>query len=128
MISYIGGTGNDVVLNGTAALFRIDPAAAGVQPLTPLEEVQVLTDLTCYPNPFQRETQIEYTLAQTTHIDVVVLDMRGQLVSVLSNGEQEAGKQRLRWDASSQSPGAYLVRIQLDSGEVLVRKVLLARN
>jgi hypothetical protein len=69
-----------------------------------------------YPNPFRRETTIEYTLPEAGHVRVEVYDLLGRRVSVLADEHQDAGLHRARWggrngNGAPAASGLYLVRI-----------------
>jgi hypothetical protein len=79
-----------------------------------------------YPNPFNPATTIRYGLPQRSHVTLTVFNTLGQQVAVLQNGEQEAGRQEVRFDASGLSSGMYFYRIQAGA-YVETRKLLLVR-
>ena len=84
-----------------------------------------------FPNPFNPETVIPFTLASTTEVEVAVYNLAGQKVRVITQGMRTAGHHQVRWhgrdragrDAAS---GTYLVRMRA-AGVDQVRKMLLLR-
>lgn len=72
-----------------------------------------------YPNPFNPQTTIPYTLNTTQNVRLAVFDALGREVSVLQDGVQAAGDHRVRFEATDLPSGPYLVRIsaggQVDS-------------
>ena len=73
-----------------------------------------------YPNPFNSETTIQYSLANTSDVTLAIFDIRGKLVSVLVDEKLDAGTYRVRWDGRDQigqfvSGGVYFSRIQFGS-------------
>ncbi len=68
------------------------------------------------PNPFNSSTQIDYILQEDDNIRVEVYDIRGELVSRLFEGPQQAGKHRLTWNGESDqgieiNSGVYFIRL-----------------
>lgn len=81
----------------------------------------VVADLTLlpnYPNPFNMNTTIAYTLSESMQITVKVLDLQGHEVAILFHGLQSAGPHQLRFDASDLSSGIYYCIV---SGEDFTR-------
>ncbi|MCK4641077.1 MAG: T9SS type A sorting domain-containing protein [Candidatus Marinimicrobia bacterium] len=69
-----------------------------------------------YPNPFNPFTTISYDLPDDGFVDLSVYNMRGEKVTTLIQGKQEAGSYRMNWDGTSQSgdmvaSGIYFLRI-----------------
>ncbi|MBC8486699.1 MAG: CotH kinase family protein, partial [Bacteroidetes bacterium] len=65
-----------------------------------------------YPNPFNERTNISYQLPYSTHVNISIYNMLGQLVKTLVNGNKEAGFYTVNWDAAGVSSGLYLYTIQ----------------
>ena len=69
-----------------------------------------------YPNPFNPETTIQFSLSEVTELTVTIHDILGRQVTELVQGNLEPGHHSLRWDgtdASSNpvSAGVYFVQI-----------------
>jgi FtsP/CotA-like multicopper oxidase with cupredoxin domain len=65
-----------------------------------------------YPNPFNPSTRIRYGLPIRAHVLLTVFSALGQKVSVLRDGEQEAGYHEVRFDGANLPSGVYFCRIQ----------------
>lgn len=65
-----------------------------------------------YPNPFNKETTIQYSLKDASHVSLVIYNMYGEKVVVLLNEQRPAGIHTLYFNASDMLPGVYLCRIQ----------------
>lgn len=83
-----------------------------------------------YPNPFNPETTVEYTLPQRGDVQVAVYNLLGQQVRMLASGIQESGRYQVRWDGrdgtGQKAPsGIYLLRIQSGSQAKVHRMVML---
>lgn len=68
-----------------------------------------------YPNPFNPATTIKFDLPTETHVTLTVYNLLGQRVSVLVNGQVDAGYHQVQFDASRLASGTYLYR--LEAGE-----------
>ncbi len=79
-----------------------------------------------YPNPFNPATTITYDLPVRSNVKLVVYNILGQEVAVLVNGEQEAGRYNVRFDASGLPSGVYFYK--LEAGRYTeVRKMILVK-
>ena len=64
------------------------------------------------PNPFTRETTIQFDLAESGEVRVEVIDVMGRKVMETTDKPVSAGKNRsLRIDTSSLASGIYLYRV-----------------
>lgn len=52
-----------------------------------------------YPNPFNPITTIEYRLPKKTHVIIIVLNIKGELILILINEEQSSGLYQVNWYA-----------------------------
>ncbi|MFC1569289.1 T9SS type A sorting domain-containing protein [bacterium] len=66
-----------------------------------------------YPNPFNHNTVISYQTSAGGRVEVKVLNLMGQTVSVIVNETQSAGEYRIIWDASDQVSGIYLIQMKI---------------
>jgi hypothetical protein len=79
-----------------------------------------------YPNPFNPVTVINYELAITDNVELVIYNMLGEKVSTLVSKRQSAGTYKVEWDASNFSSGVYYYR--LHAGQFVdVKKMILLR-
>ncbi len=70
-----------------------------------------------YPNPFNPETSIEFSVPAIGHVEIVVYNAAGQQVASLVDEELSAGSYRTTWDALDRSgervaSGVYFYRMQ----------------
>ena len=83
-----------------------------------------------YPNPFNPEADIAYTLSVSEKVEVQVYNVSGQLIRTFDMGYQPAGSYSVRWDGHNENgdmaaSGVYLYRIEAGPYEVTDRMVLL---
>ena len=79
-----------------------------------------------YPNPFNPETTIEYTLARTGTVRLVVYDLLGREVARLVDGIRAAGRHRVRFRAGELSSGTYVYRLET-AGKRHTQTMVLAK-
>jgi hypothetical protein len=79
-----------------------------------------------YPNPFNPEVMLEYTLSRNGPVDISVYDVAGKLVAEIYSGKQSNGKNVARWEATAYPSGVYLIRVKTSDG-IAIKKCLLLR-
>ncbi len=112
--------------------FSIDEvtAASGANylELTIADEYALLSN---YPNPFNPETNISFTLPQDGLVNISVYNMLGQNVSTLVNEFRSAGTYSAVWSGTNKNgnampSGIYLVKMDTPN-EVLTQKITLLK-
>jgi hypothetical protein len=94
-------------------------------------ELPVKTELLGnYPNPFNPNTIIRYSLASDSQVKIEVFNIKGQRVKTLVDGYLKAGRHQVEWDGTdgnnhSVSSGVYLYRLVTNQGIDIKRMVLL---
>jgi len=79
-----------------------------------------------YPNPFNPETKITYTLKSATSVKLTVYDRLGREVIVLVDGQENEGEHTVTFNASNLPSGVYFYRIKTPE-KVEVRKMVFAK-
>lgn len=84
-----------------------------------------------YPNPFNPQTSIEFSVPQTSFVTVKVYNIQGQEVKELLSGYKTPGNHTVVWDATNNSgekvaSGVYMYRLVSDT-RVLSRKMILIK-
>ena len=64
-----------------------------------------------YPNPFNPTTNIEFSIAKTREVNLVIYNSIGQLVSTLVNQELKPGTYKYDFNASGLPSGSYYYRL-----------------
>ena len=69
-----------------------------------------------YPNPFNPLTNIGYDISERTNVQIMIYDVKGELVTSIEKGIQEPGHYTLNWNAvdisgRQLSAGMYIYRI-----------------
>lgn len=78
-----------------------------------------------YPNPFDAETAIRFSLSRPQAVRLTVYDVLGREVAVLLDEQREAGEHAVNFDAGHLPGGLYMYRIEAD-GAVRTRWMTLA--
>ena len=79
-----------------------------------------------YPNPFNPWTNIPFTLAEQTEVDLRIYDLKGEQVTQLIQGPLAAGYHVTRWNAAHLASGIYLVKLRTPESS-LTRKITILK-
>ena len=79
-----------------------------------------------YPNPFNPTTSIQFGLPVAQQVNLTVFNVLGQTVVTLVDGQQEAGRHIVEWEASDNSSGVYFYRLTTEQNTE-TRKMLLLK-
>ncbi len=81
-----------------------------------------------YPNPFNPSTNIEFSLAKQSNVEMNVYEASGKIVAVLVDGLTPAGNHKVVFHANDLSSGTYFVRLaNFDNGLVRTIKISLMK-
>jgi hypothetical protein len=81
-----------------------------------------------YPNPFTETATVEYQLARRTHVRIKIYDLRGRVVRVLVDREQNPGPHQAEWDGRDGVGGGVAAGVYLcefEAGEQSSRAPML---
>jgi Secretion system C-terminal sorting domain len=81
--------------------------------------------LTSYPNPFNPNTTIRYSIPQTAIVTLEVFDDVGRGVATLVNEKKNAGEYSVQFDASKLGSGVYICRLVVGNNLLTNKLVLL---
>jgi PKD repeat protein len=84
-----------------------------------------------YPNPFNPETRVRFSMPEAGHVQAAIYNMLGQKVRILLDTEIQGGTHEIVWDSRSDAgesvpSGVYYLRFDLD-GRFYTKKVVLTR-
>jgi hypothetical protein len=79
-----------------------------------------------FPNPFNPETTIGFSIPKTGYVTLSVYNLNGQAVDMLVNEVLAAGTHSAGWDGSNRQAGVYLYALQTESQRE-IRKLTLIR-
>ena len=78
-----------------------------------------------YPNPFNPETRIRFSMTESAQVKLVVYDVLGRQVRVLVDGAYKAGTHEVIFEAGDLPSGTYLYRLETPAGSFVQTMLLL---
>jgi hypothetical protein len=78
-----------------------------------------------YPNPFNAQTTINYSLPKAGPVSLVIYNIMGQKATTIFNGVQQAGEHKVVWDAKDVTSGVYFGRLEAGEKAQIARMLLL---
>ncbi len=78
-----------------------------------------------YPNPFNPQTTIEFSITRKGEVTLEVFDLLGRKVATLMNRTLLPGSYRVQFDGSRLASGIYVYRLKAPEGILTRRMVLL---
>jgi len=107
-----------------------EPKSLAKQTLRPSipSEFEMLSN---YPNPFNPETNIQFSLPENSNVKITLYDRLGSAVATLVNEYYTAGQHSIIWDGRNQNgmqvtSGVYIVKMETDS-RILVNKIIFLK-
>ena len=84
-----------------------------------------------YPNPFNASTTIQYSLSEDADHQVLIYNLKGQLVETLANRFEKAGSYEVKWNAINAhgipvSTGVYFIKL-IAENQVITQKMILMK-
>jgi hypothetical protein len=104
---------------------RPSPQTVGIQLNEDTPESYVLSN--AYPNPFNPSTNIEFTIPKSGFVSMKILNLLGQEVEVLVSKRLNSGTYQFTWNASEFASGIYFYRLEVSTGFVQTKKILLVK-
>ena len=101
-----------------------------------VETISLLSDLPnsfkltqSYPNPFYRETTIEYYLSESCYVIMEIFDLQGKIIKRLNENKKYNGLYKTVWDGKDESgnivpSGLYFYRIETSSGQMQSKRMI----
>ena len=78
-----------------------------------------------YPNPFNATTTIQYDVPDPSHVTIAIFNENGQLIEILVDSQQDAGRYTVSWDGSNVASGLYFIQMQANDYEITKKCLLL---
>jgi len=110
---------SDFYVGGSVTIEQDDNAPS-------LDPLLITKLLGAYPNPFNPSTNINFTLAKPTTVDIKVYDLRGRVVKTFAPKLYGEGNNSVVWNASGASSGMYLIKMQAGK-KIMVEKAILLK-
>ncbi len=80
-------------------------------------------NVSAYPNPVNSETTLSFSLDVSAEVHVSIVSLNGQIIRSIDAGYSAAGDSSVKIDLSGIAQGAYLVKVQTDNKQGVVRIV-----
>ena len=85
-----------------------------------------------YPNPFNPETTISYSVSEQCKIEIAIYNIKGQKVKILESGYRGRGLYSVIWDGKDSnsdqvSSGNYLYKLKVNDKTEVVKKCVLLK-
>ena len=77
-----------------------------------------------FPNPFNPETNISFTIAQESNVSIKLYDIIGREIKVLVNENKKPGYYTIKLKGGELSSGVYFYRLTTGSGFTSVKKLI----
>jgi len=107
--------------NDIVAFVEIIPSAIGTD-ILPTSPFLIHN----YPNPFNSQTTIGYSLPSQSQVSIKIFDISGRVIESIDCGILPAGEHREIWNSTDLASGTYFYRINAD-GNFETRKMLLLK-
>ena len=78
-----------------------------------------------FPNPFNSQTVIKFSIPETGAANISVYDVSGKKVAELFNSGNAQGEYKISWDAGNLSSGVYFVRLTTAKYIKVVKSLLM---
>jgi len=80
-----------------------------------------------FPNPFNPETTIAYSIPRSGRVQIELFDIRGQKVESLVDTNQNAGTYQIKWRVGDYSSSVYFYRLKFDDRLIATRKMIVLK-
>ncbi len=122
-----------VELNGTNSIYGPISATLGSEHADPgVPEIPLVTMLlSAFPNPFNPETNIRYSISEAATVKIQIYNTRGQLIRTFKKTHENPGYYSAHWDGKDESGrmtgnGIYFYRM-LCPGYQSTRKMIMIK-
>jgi hypothetical protein len=86
----------------------------------------VMIQMLAYPNPFNPQINILFTLREPEIVTMEIYNTKGQLIDQKDAGQYPPGQYQISWNAEKFASGVYFIRLKCGAGN-LFRKVVLMK-
>ena len=80
-----------------------------------------------FPNPFNPVTTIPVSIPENAFVTIKIYNILGQEVATVFRGVLNTGKHYITWDGRRCASGVYYCRLQSQTGESAIHKMLLVK-
>jgi len=88
------------------------------------EGIDLVSELNTYPNPATDKVTIEINLNDQTQVEVLVIDLVGNIVANITNQEMNSGLNKIQWNTSDIANGVYLLNVKTNNNTKINKLVI----
>ncbi|TVR27816.1 MAG: T9SS C-terminal target domain-containing protein [Balneolaceae bacterium] len=103
----------------------LDPSASENKPVKQIRDGAILYPN--YPNPFDDETTIHFSIEQDSMVDLDIFSVDGRKIAILISSVVEAGEHKLSFSAEDLASGVYIIRLTAN-GLTKSRAITIVRS
>lgn len=107
---------------GMSSVFTINV----LNPLSVSENETTIASFENYPNPFSDNTTINYAINKDALVSISIVDLIGNVVAELENGNKASGEYSTTWNAENVSEGMYLLQLKVNN-DISTKKIIVNR-
>lgn len=89
---------------------------------TEVKDLNAETDFRIYPTPFTSSTNIEYTLRQSSNINLEIFNILGERVAIVVDSQMQTSGQ-YHYDFNTNPPGIYFIKLSANEN-AFVRRIV----
>jgi hypothetical protein len=82
-------------------------------------------NVSCYPNPFNTQVAIKYTLDKPGRVSISIYSLRGRKLATILDKVMPAGEHLSTWNSSNCSSGVYFARLNIGDSSKSIKMLLL---
>lgn len=109
--------------NGKEYAAYFNPSVKEETIVAPKEKCDPKITYKVFPNPFDKDFELDYKLTGTAKVKICILDINGKTVAILQDKQQEEGSYSLTKDLGSYAAMNYILQIQVND-QVYTEKLI----
>ncbi|MCK5050686.1 MAG: T9SS type A sorting domain-containing protein [Candidatus Cloacimonetes bacterium] len=118
------------LINGGYPFLVSLPVVGTYDVMTEILEVPELNSN--YPNPFNPETTISFSIPEDSNVDISIYNIKGQKVKTIAHNQYEKGNHSIVWNGIDESgetivSGVYFYKLYVNGQSISVKKCLMLK-
>ncbi len=89
------------------------------------EQNSIFTDVSFYPNPVREKLVVDFSLVESSEVQISIYNTLGKEVQTIVTGTKESGNHRLLADVTGLDSGLYFVRVAGDNNLQITRPIMV---
>jgi len=111
---------------------EISISGSGIEPVGIGDDHNQINSVKIYPNPFQHEVLIDFNVARSGHLTILVYDLQGHQVRMLLDKDHAPGSQKILWNGRDDlnhrvSDGIYMITFLMDGEPINTQRISLSK-